>query len=279
MKKNVFYLSNGLFSLILFLVSACTTVSPDTSFVQGEIRKTQTALGFKEENIPTSTFTLFSLLRPASSESGTLHVYIEGDGLAWITRNRPSNNPTPTQATALYVAQKDPSVGAVLYLARPCQYVSEEHRKMCTRKYWMGSRFAPEVITATNEAIDHVKAATKAQSVVLVGYSGGAAVASLVAARRNDVSFLGSFAGNLDVDAWTNWHKVTPLKGSLKPMNVLPRIAKIPQRHIFSQDDKIIPPEVNTNFCNSLAKPEYCQRITGIGHGGDWAGVWNYNYK
>ncbi len=279
MKKYTLYLQNILLACVLLLLVSCSAVQIDRSAVNNEISKTQNELGFKQENISTSTFTLYALLRPASGENDTLHVYIEGDGLAWITRNRPSTNPTPTQSTALYVAQKDPSFGPVLYLARPCQYVDLEKQSMCERKFWMGHRFAPEVITATDEAISHVKAATKAQRVVLIGYSGGGAVASLVAARRNDVAFLGSFAGNLDVDGWTNWHKVTPLDGSLKPMNVLPRIANLPQRHIFSQDDKIIPPEVNTNFCKALARPEYCQRITGIGHGGDWSSVWNYNYN
>ncbi len=248
------------------------------AYMQGEIQKVQSSQGFVTQVISTTTFHLYALLRPAKGESDTLHVYIEGDGLAWRTRTQPSSDPTPTQATALHVAQNDPSTGPVLYLARPCQYVNGADRKMCSQKFWTGARFAPEVITATNQAIDRVKAQTKAQSVVLVGYSGGGSVAALVAARRNDVTFLGSFAGNLDVDAWTEWHKVTPLRNSLKPLKSVARIAALPQRHVMSYDDKIIPPQVNTAFCNALAKPASCQNISGLEHDGAWETVWNYNY-
>ncbi len=275
-KSIIFYISIFALSLQLF---ACAPAKYGKAYVQGEIQAAQSAHGFVVQTIPTSTFTLYSLVRAAKGEADTLHVYIEGDGFAWVTRTRPSSNPTPTEATALHVAQKDPSENTVVYLARPCQYVTGAERQMCSQKFWTGGRFAPEVISATNQAINVLKAQVQAKQVVLIGYSGGGSVAALVAAQRNDVAFLGSFAGNLDVDAWTTWHKITPLRASLKPLDVVDRIANIPQRHLLSHDDAIIPPAVNERFCKALAKAEYCQNISDIEHGGAWENVWNYTYN
>jgi hypothetical protein len=66
------------------------------------------------------------------------------------------------------------------------------------------------VISASNQAVDALKQRYGAQEIVLVGYSGGGAVAALVAARRTDVVRLVTVAGNLDHLAWTHLHSVPP---------------------------------------------------------------------
>ena len=72
-------------------------------------------------SLPTGTFTLASFVR-AEAPGQPLTVYLEGDGLAWASRTRPSTNPTPTDPVALKLAALDRSAN-VAYLARPCQYV------------------------------------------------------------------------------------------------------------------------------------------------------------
>ncbi len=263
----------------LLCITGCSqvqTVSGARAMVYKDIQQAKQYQNFREEILHTSRFTLFSLLRPARNNNKALHVYIEGDGLAWIHRHKPSTDPTPTKTTAFDLAKHDPSDAAVLYLARPCQYV--QSASLCTEKYWTSHRFAPEVIDALDSAIEQIKEKTQAQKIVLIGYSGGGAAATLLAAKRKDIVFLGSAAGNMDIDTWTTWHKVSPLSGSQNPRHKVKTIANLPQRHVMSYADNIVPPVVNKAFCADLQKPEYCVRISGMEHQGDWHTVWDYVY-
>ncbi len=266
---------------LITMIAACAPSNHGAAFVHKKIDEAIHMRGFIQQHIPTSTFTLYALLRPAQAHAthNTLHVYIEGDGQAWLSRYEPSSDPTPTQTTTLNIAQNDPSTGPVLYLARPCQFV--HNSPPCHMKYWTSHRFAPEVITATHEAINSVKTQVGAKKVVLVGFSGGGAVAALVANQRiadNDVVFLGSIAGNLDVKTWVDWHKISPLTGSLDPIDVAAQLRHIPQRHLTSHNDSIIPPQTNITFCQALQKPRACVSIKDIRHDGPWEKVWNYVY-
>jgi dienelactone hydrolase len=85
---------------------------------------------------------------------------------------------------------------------------------------------------------------------VLIGYSGGGAVAALVAARRGDVIELVTVAGNLDHATWTAIHHVHPLDGSLNPVNAIDALQNIPQIHFVGERDK----NVNTAVVNAYAE-------------------------
>ena len=50
-----------------------------------------------------------------------LNIYLEGDGLAWVSRREPSRDPTPDNPIGLRLAAIDPAPN-VIWLARPCQY-------------------------------------------------------------------------------------------------------------------------------------------------------------
>ena len=56
-----------------------------------------------------------------------------------------------------------------------------------------------KVVRVSKQAIDTLKQQFQSEEIVLVGYSGGGAIAALVAARRADVADLISVAGNLDI--------------------------------------------------------------------------------
>ncbi len=136
-----------------------------------------------------------------------VHVYIEGDGLAWISRHRLSDDPTPRRAIGLALAAADPGPN-VIYLARPCQYIDLRSHP-CDRAWWSGKRFAEEVIRSENEALDELMRQAPGQPIHLIGYSGGAAIAVLLAVRRNDVASLRTVAGNLDTEAVNRHHRST----------------------------------------------------------------------
>ena len=178
---------------------------------------------------------------PATNK--VLTVYIEGDGLAWRTRSRASDNPTPGKPIGLEMAMRHPA-GAVAYLARPCQNVAEPDWPGCQQSYWTDRRYSTEVVRASSEALTMLKARYGAERLILVGYSGGAAVAALVAARRQDVARVVTVAGNLDIHAWTTRHRIQPLSGSLNPADEWDRLQGISQLHFVGGKDPVISPEL-----------------------------------
>lgn len=201
-----------------------------------------------------------------------LRVYIEGDGLAWISRSRPSNNPTPITPTGLKLALADPS-GHAVYLARPCQYRIDAG---CSAEYWLSRRFSKEVVTATGAAIDQLKQRYGARSVVLVGYSGGGAIAALVAAQRTDVQALITVAGNLDTQLWTRHHNISPLEGSLNPADYTYRLYAVAQWHFTGEKDVIIPPLIAGAFAKRFAEqaPVHVITLQTYDHYCCWADRW-----
>lgn len=135
-----------------------------------------------------------------------------------------------------------------------------------------------DVIAALNNAIEQAKKFCGATRLCLIGFSGGGGCAALIAARRTDVIFLGSVAGNLNMNAWTQKHNLSPLNLSIDPITVAPKVCKIPQRHYSSYNDSVMPPDLSATFCKSTGQPEACQTVPELKHGGDWPSVWNYDY-
>jgi len=177
----------------------------------------------------------------------TLSIYIEGDGLAWLTPDQPSDDPSPVDPLALRLALAQPH-GTAAYLARPGQFNAPAPSTVCPPDYWTDRRFAPEVIDATNAAIDQLKARFAARHLVLVGYSGGGAVAALAAARRSDVARLITVAGNLDHRNWTTLHRLRPLSGSLNPADEIGALQQIPQWHLVGALDENVTPDLVRGF-------------------------------
>lgn len=224
------------------LLGACASLSVDDRIAQAD--DIAARHGFAKLEIETRHFPLRAFVGP-QRRGGVLHIYIEGDGFAWVTRNKPSQNPTPRDPVALKLAVLDPHDAA--YLARPCQYVALE-RGSCQPRDWASARFSSEAIAAMDEAINQLKHQMGAAGVVLIGYSGGGAVAALVAARRADVAHLVTVAGNLDPVAWARWHSVPELSGSLNPRDVAARLANIRQTHFVGERDRIVPFDIYRSY-------------------------------
>ena len=112
--------------------------------------------------LPSGEFTLFGFIPKELHDSALLTIYIEGDGLAWITPAQASQNPTPIHPVALQLALRHPS-GAAAYLARPCQYVEGADFRNCQKMWWTDRRFATEVVQATDQAVDQLKQRVHAQ--------------------------------------------------------------------------------------------------------------------
>jgi hypothetical protein len=224
--------------------------------------------------IPSRFFNL-SVWEKIKQPGDEINIYIEGDGLAWLNKHTKSLNPTPVNPLMLRLAALD-DADNVIYMARPCQYSGWNGSGACPDMYWTDGRTAPEVIKSYNTALDKIKFASHTQGFNLIGYSGGAAVAALVAAARTDVLSLRTVAGNTDYAAFSAIHNVSPLGTSLDPLGVAPKIAYIPQRHFVGTDDKVIPEEIFNNWKQASGN-DACVRLTivpGATHESGWVEQW-----
>ena len=243
----------------------------------GERRQNAQALaaaaGWTMQTIPGRPFALAAFLPAAPPPSERLTIYLEGDGMAWVTPSRISADPTPRDPLALRLALAQPG-GAAAYLGRPCQYVFTTGG--CNQALWTSRRFAPEVVTASNEAIDHLKRRFDARELTLVGYSGGGALALLVAARRADVTRVVTVAGNLDHQAWTSLHRINALHGSLNPADNASATQRIRQWHFVGEKDAVIPPQLALDFAGRQTQPAgpTVRIVPGFDHQCCWAEAW-----
>ena len=190
--------------------------------------------------VATPRFDLFTYAPRTFVPSQPLVVYVEGDGYAFISETQVSDDPTPRDPVGLELAVADPRPN-VVYLARPCQYVSGPHRRNCAPAYWTLARFSEQVVSAVDAAVGHYVRASGARRVDYVGYSGGGAVAALVAARRPDSASLVTVGGVLDHATWTSLDGMTPLYYSLNPADYADRLAGLPQVLFVGGDDTVVP--------------------------------------
>jgi hypothetical protein len=225
------------FLILALLLSACSAKGLQARRAASALVATEA--GWQRISLDAGAFVLTAFVPPGLRQTTTLTVYIEGDGLAWINGSTPSLDPTPLNPLALRLALRDPG-GAAVYLARPCQFVTDMQRRGCQRKYWTSHRFAPEVIEASSSAIAQLKQRFAAEQLVLVGYSGGGAVAALIAAKRPDVIRLVTVAGNLDHRAWATGLHLSPLDGSLNPADAWQRLQSVPQMHFIGGQDRVM---------------------------------------
>jgi len=258
-----------LFALILLLTSlgGCA-VDPNqhANALAQSARMTRT-----EVSAPPFVLTAFVRI---TRHDQPLTVYIEGDGRAWRNRNTPSDDPTPHQALGLSLATTDPSAN-VVYLARPCQFTPKERNPFCENTFWTNKRFAPEVIRSLDQAIEHFMEKVQGQRLNLVGYSGGGALAVLLAARRNDVLTIRTVAGNLDHVEVNRQHLVSPMPESENAIDVARQISTIPQIHFSGSNDDVVPPSIAQRFVT--ASGGRCVKshvVSDMSHEGDWAAQW-----
>ncbi len=209
----------------------------------GACSLTNNSSDFEYKEIKTSKFKIASWQK-ISDEYSPFKVYIEGDGHVFYPSGIISSDPTPRDTFWRDIAFSDPHPN-VIYLARPCQYVTDDAE--CHHKYWSSARFSPEVIQSEYEAIYR---STLNNPVTLVGYSGGAQVAGLVAVKypQLKINKLVTYAGNLDIDSWVKYHNFTPLILSENLGKYKKEYLKIPQVHYVGEYDENVVPEITEKF-------------------------------
>ncbi len=169
-------------------------------------------------------------------QGSRLHIYIEGDGRAWLSSRRIALDPTPRESLTLELMLLDPAPAAAI--GRPCYFdVSDP---ACSPRWWTSHRYAVEVVESLSAVITQY--AADFDGVILIGHSGGGTLAMLIAAMNEKVEALVTIGGNLDIRAWTQRHGFSPLVGSRNPALQPPLPHSIVQHHYLgSEDQKIFP--------------------------------------
>lgn len=228
--------------------------------------------GARLETLQTEPFALMLGAPAGALQAAQLRVYLEGDGRAWATASQPSLDPSPRNLLVAGLAFSDPAPS--VYLARPCQFVMVDG---CNTKLWTDRRFSEEVVRSLDAALDRIKARYGNQTFELVGYSGGGALALLLAARRADVVQVQTLAGNLSPRQWVALQNLSPLTGSLEPLDARNRLATIPQRHLAGQEDRIVPPALLAHYRSALGSATCLESavLPGVSHAEGWAETWS----
>lgn len=232
---------------------------------------------FRKSVFSGTDFNLLTYTKISSTNRDSVDIYIEGDGLAWKSRHRISDNPTPINPLALKLALVDPAPN-VIYIARPCQYLDLKSQKKCQPKFWSEARFSKEVVDATDNAISQLVRQYHFKKINLFGYSGGGAIAVLVAAQRNDVQLIGTVAANLNHQEFTKIHQVTPMSESLDAIDFADKVKNIEQFHFIGGHDSTVPGTIIISFVtkvNKLGGNAKFRVISDLTHNDEkWPEIW-----
>ena len=240
-----YFIKKLLFVFLSFMFMSCSSKIPSIKERTNDALSLASKSNLEEFIINSTNFNIFSLQsQNINCENRTLNIYIEGDGLAWISRSQVSQNPTPISQTLLKLLSLDKNICKV-YLARPCQYVETSK---CKQEYWTNKRFNKEILESFDEALNSLKTKYKNRDFNLIGYSGGGAVSTLLASQRKDIKNLITIAGNLDIEKWVSIHKISKLDGSLNPADFTANLENIKQYHIVGNSDKIVPKEIFLSY-------------------------------
>jgi dienelactone hydrolase len=122
-------------------------------------------------------------------------------------------------------------------------------------------------------ALENWLATKTAHKLVLIGFSGGGTLATLLASRLKNISTVVTIAANLDVKAWSDYHGYLQPAGSLNPISDARIPASVHQIHLAGQKDDNVPAKIIESFSQTqknalfLALPEY-------GHACCWIEIW-----
>lgn len=222
--KKIFYLA-----MLLFL-SGCATRNPLSDF--------------RFQTVTAPPYVIASWYR-IEAPGEPVRIYIEGDGNSFDSKKNPTDNPTPQTNFLRDIAAADPNPN-VVYLGRPCQYMKTS---LCTVEDWTIGRFSPQIIESMTQSVHTFMKKAQTKQVVLIGYSGGAQVAGLIAVKHpEEIKKIITIAGVLDQKEWAKYHKDTPLSRSLNLKDYQETFDKIPQVHYVGEKDKVVPPALTKAF-------------------------------
>lgn len=228
-------------------------------------------LAFSRKIVTGQSFThvVWSNDIPRASRS-TLHVYIEGDGSPWVA-GVPAADPAPRQPMALHLMAVD-AAPAVL-VGRPCYHVNKQPGN-CGVRQWTEARYSKTIVASMASAIEQLRIDGGYRSVVLIGYSGGGVLATLIANTIEPVDAVITVGANLDTSAWTAHHGYTSLAASENPADSLPPANHAVYVHYIGRNDAVVPSATRDAY---FANHAYARDIVvdDFGHVCCWKNDWS----
>jgi hypothetical protein len=229
---------------------------------------------FKEEVYVTPYFEIYALSKIENLEN--VIIYIEGDGVSWVDRHTISSNPTPIDPLAFKLAKIDGNAN-VVYLARPCQYITEGTN--CNNKdIWTVSQYSEAVLSSYKGIIDNFSQFTE---IHIVGYSGGAGIAMYLASINNPkIKSIRTVAGNINHNRLAQLINISPLDKSINFYQIEEKTKNTPQTHYIGTSDKIIPRELSLGFKNKNQSNK-CIKVQEVdaSHNEGWLNFWTNEYQ
>jgi dienelactone hydrolase len=181
------------------------------------------------------------LYRKPGTARKTVLVFLEGDGTPASERFGIEPDPTATQPLALELMLQSPSAW---YLTRPCYNGMQQG---CNPSLWTVARYSSAVVDSLVAALDRYARTQGNPRLILVGHSGGGALAVLMAARLPQVRGVITVAANLDTVAWAKHrgYDAAALAASLNPVDA---ILAVPAVHLLGERDRNVPPQTLAHY-------------------------------
>lgn len=223
--------------------------------LQDPVRRVVNSAEFSAQAVHGNPFT-HKIYANDKQAGEVVHVYIGGDGTPWLMGIEPATDPTPRNPLALRLMAQDKN--NAIFLGRPCFFGLNDQVE-CVSGVWTHGRYSSVVVDSMGAALHQALPSAKTSGVVLIGYSGGAVIATLLAQRLEGVVALVTVAGNLDTDLWTETLGLLPLRHSLNPVSMDGLRTDILQVHLIGEQDPVVPNAITRSFTDR--------------HGGT---VWNY---
>ena len=228
-------------------------------------------LGFQRVILQGSVFRHIGYINDRFADGeGLLHIYLDGDGTPWLTPGIVAADPTPRKTLVLNLMAQDGAPS--LYLGRPCYHGFSQ--PPCSPLLWTARRYSPEVVASMAAALRNVLDRSAYSGIVLIGYSGGGALAMLLAERDDRTRMIVTVAGNLDHEQWTGMHNYSPLTGSLNPARRAPLSDKIAQLHLIGSQDNNIDPAVVESVVKKQSYATLLKIIENYNHNCCWETTW-----
>ncbi len=194
--------------------------------------------GFKRDVVPGTEFPHVVFFNEVVGAGIPVHVYLEGDGSPWIAGAYPSADPTSRHPIMLRLMAQDPAPS--LYLGRPC-YLGLARRSPCDPSLWTRARYSKRVVDSLESALRRLLPHYKTSGLVIIGHSGGGTLALLLAERFDATRAVLTLAGNLDTEAWVDYHSYRPLPDSLNPAKRSGLPTGIVEQHYVGLRDREVP--------------------------------------
>ena len=136
-----------------------------------------------------------------------------------------------------------------VFVGRPCYYGLNKDLG-CDPELWTFSRYSKDVVSSMAKVVQDLSVQGGYEEIRIIGYSGGGAIARLMASDIPNLVGILTVAANLDIDAWTTLHKYLPLHDSENPANLPPLPFDIVHVQAIGGKDKVVPRSITRDYLN-----------------------------